>query len=174
MKYIIEAASPADIDCLAALVNSAYRGEYSKKGWTTEADLLPGELRTDAASLANLLQKPGSTILKCTGENGKLAGTVYLDLQDRGCYLGMLTVDPLLQNEGIGRLLLAAAEEHARFHQRKNVFMNVIDLRTELIAWYNRRGYIATGEIKPFTPDLRFGEPVQPLQFVVLEKNLEI
>ncbi len=162
---------PADTDELIRLVNSAYRGEGSKKGWTTEADLLDG-IRTDEKSITAQLQKPGATMLVAKDGDQRLQGCVYLLRQGDQLYLGMLTVAPDIQARGIGKQLLLAAENHARDLNCSSVIMTVIDIRLELIAWYERHGYRNTGEIKPFPTDPAFGIPKQPLQFVVLEKKL--
>lgn len=160
-----------DIEELVKLVNSAYRGESSKKGWTTEADLLDG-IRTDQNSIEMLLQKPGAIILTATNETNLLVGCVYLQRQEQQLYLGMLTVAPDLQANGIGKQLLAAAENYARENYCNTITMTVIDIRHDLIGWYKRKGYQNTGEIKPFPADEAFGIPKQPLQFIVLEKKI--
>src|SRR6187431_2862367 len=108
----ITPATEKDIPALDKLVNSAYRGEGSKKGWTTEADLLDG-LRTDPISLLKILQDPDSVILKYNG-NESIEGCVYLKKKGDALYLGMLTVSPELQAKGIGKQLLTAAETHAK------------------------------------------------------------
>jgi ribosomal protein S18 acetylase RimI-like enzyme len=164
-------ASEADIPQLVKLVNSAYRGDSSKKGWTTEADLLDG-IRTDEEALAKLIHQPGSVILKCTNKNTGLAGCVFLQNQAGQMYLGMLTVSPLIQAQGIGKALMNASEDYARKQGCSSVIMTVITLRHELIAWYERRGYHQTKERRPFPNDPRFGIPKQPLEFVVMEKQL--
>ena len=92
---------------------------------------------------------------------------------DHKIYLGMLTVSPALQDRGIGKKLLAAADEYAKQQHCSAIFMTVISVRSELIAWYERHGYKRTGETKPFPTDNRFGMTTQPLEFVVLEKELE-
>jgi predicted N-acetyltransferase YhbS len=160
-----------DIPELVALVNSAYRGESSKKGWTTEADLLGG-IRTSERSLQEMLQKPGATMLTAKNETEQIVGTVYLQQQGHQVYLGMLTVAPDIQAKGIGKQLLQAAEDFARKINCSSIVMTVIDIRHELIDWYKRKGYQPTGEIKPFPTDPEFGIPKQPLQFIVLEKKL--
>ena len=168
----ISAASVQDIPALVSLLNSAYRGEESRQGWTTEADLLEGELRTDIPTLTELLNKPGATILKYTLNEGKIIGCVYLQKQERGLYLGMLSVSPQMQAAGIGKQILAAALIHAQENNCPCIFMNVISLRHELIAWYRRHGYHLTGETKPLPDDNRFGVPTQPIEFVIMEKML--
>lgn len=165
-------ATEKDLPSLVRLVNSAYRGETSKKGWTTEADLLDG-IRTDEDALSRMIHEPDSVILKCTNDSSELIGCVYLQKQKRKMYLGMLTVSPFTQAQGIGKELLNAAEEYARAQDCSSVIMTVITVRHELIRWYERRGYHQTEERKPFPTDPRFGIPKQPLEFLVMEKTFE-
>ena len=168
----ISTATATDIPSLVSLINSAYRGDTSRKGWTTEADLLEGELRTDDATLAEVMNKPGAVILKHEDSEGRITGCVYLQKQERGLYLGMLSVLPELQAAGIGKKMLAAATQHARASDCPVIFMNVISLRHELIAWYERHGYHLTGETNPLPSDNRFGVPTQPLVFAIMEKAI--
>ena len=172
MEVTITKASIADIPQLVTLINSAYRGEESKKGWTTEADLLEGK-RVNTNGLEKIINTPGATILKCTNENENIIGCVYLKKNDNKMYLGMLTVAPQLQNSGIGKQLLQAADMYAKEHGCTSVVMSVISVRKELIQSYERQGYMQTGATKPFPMgDVRFGIPKQPLEFVILEKAL--
>jgi ribosomal protein S18 acetylase RimI-like enzyme len=169
MSFIISIASPSDAHTLNALVNSAYRGDSSRQGWTTEADLLDGT-RTTPDLLSELLVKPDTTILKYV-ENDQLLACIELRRDGYKLYLGMLTVSPSLQGKGIGNVLLKAAEAEAKKHACQSIYMTVISVRTSLIDWYKRHGYIETGERKPFAaPDTRWGVPRQPLEFIVLEK----
>jgi len=117
----ISPADPADIPAIEVIVNGAYRGDHSKKGWTSEADLIEGSLRTDRNALLQLLQSPGATILKHTGENGEINGCVYLQLQDRYMELGMLSVNPDVQAAGIGKRLLTAAIDHAKINGKSKI-----------------------------------------------------
>jgi len=164
-------AAEGDAEALDVLVNRAYRGDASRAGWTTEADLLDG-IRTDADGLRQMIRSPQSVILTCRDGDGRLCGCVYLQQQDKKLYLGMLTVDPQLQNKGIGKRLLQAAEEHAHRLGLHSIIMTVITVRETLIAWYERHGYRQTGEKRPFPDDPRFGIPKQPLEFIVMEKTL--
>lgn len=161
-----------DIPAIATLINSAYRGEASKKGWTTEADLLVGGLRTDIPTLTDLLNKPQSVILKYISKENIILGSVFLEVQERGLYLGMLSVSPLHQAEGVGKQLMLEAENYAKENNCSCIFMNVISIRHELIAWYERQGYCKTGEMKPLLIDKRFGVPAQPLEFAMMEKRV--
>lgn len=167
----ITVANTTDAAELTQLVNSAYRGDSSKKGWTTEADLLGGQ-RTNEAGILDMIQGPDAVILKYTSEEGLLQGCVYLQKKISQLYLGMLTVSPELQAKGIGKQLLAAAESMAKSEGCKTIQMTVISVRKELIAWYQRHGYAATGETAPFPTDPKFGLPKQSLAFIVLEKQL--
>ena len=169
MNIEIIPASSKDATELNTLVNSAYRGDSSRQGWTTEADLLDGT-RTDAAAIEDIINKPGYSIVKYV-EDGKILGCVELHKEEEKLYLGMLTVLPHLQGKGIGKELLKAAEVEAKKQNCNSIFMTVISVRKELVDWYVRHGYINTGERKPFAfTDPRFGQPKQQLEFVVLEK----
>ncbi len=168
----VSTAQTEDIPVLVSLINSAYRGEASKKGWTTEADMLEGEFRTDISTLSAIMEKPSGVILKYTTVEGTIIGCVYLDKQERGLYLGMLTVSPLQQAGGIGKQLMQVAEQFAKEKGCHCIFMNVISLRDELIAWYERQGYQKTGETKPVPSDPRYGIPVQPLEFHIMQKGI--
>ncbi|MBP7558571.1 MAG: GNAT family N-acetyltransferase [Chitinophagaceae bacterium] len=172
-SLMILPATTEDVPALVALVNSGYRGDSSRQGWTTEADLLGG-IRIDEESMTDLIKAPGSAVLKATDATGAIHGCVHLLDTEKALYLGMLTVSPALQNAGIGRELMLAAESFAQRKDFSAITMTVISVREELIAWYQRRGYADTGERKPFPMnDPRFGLPKQPLEFIVMEKQLK-
>ncbi|MEE4315462.1 MAG: GNAT family N-acetyltransferase [Erythrobacter sp.] len=165
MKAII-AASPEDAPALKALLEAAYRGDSARRGWNHEADILDDE-RIAPGELEAMLADPAVTIL--TARYGDtLTGCVAVTVKDEAlAYLGMLCVAPDLQSAGLGRQLLDAAEDHTRCLGIAAMEMTVIDSRASLIAWYERRGYLRTGETRPF--------PVRrdpPLTFAVLEKRL--
>lgn len=168
----IKPAGTGDIPALTSLLNQAYRGESSRKGWTHEADLLTGTIRADEAMLRELIADKESVILKCEDESGNIAGCVYLKKHSRRLYLGMLSVNPALQGRGIGKMFLQKAEAYARAVGCEIIFMQVISARQDLMAWYLRHGYRPTGERKPFEVDPKYGIPVKPLEFLILEKNL--
>jgi ribosomal protein S18 acetylase RimI-like enzyme len=167
-------ATAADVPALVALVTSAYRGEASRAGWTTEADLLEGNRIVPEVLLADIA-RPRSRILLAESD-GTLQGCAHVAADGGAGYFGMFAVRPALQRAGAGRTILAEAERVAREDWRLPLMrMTVIDLRTELIAWYERRGYRRTGEIRPFpAADPRFGRPLRDdLRFEVLEKELQ-
>ncbi len=169
-------ASADDVDAVVALVNAAYRGESSRAGWTTEADLLGGQ-RTDAQEILHLIGSADSMILLCL-RGGEIVGSVNLQREEGGtAYLGMLVIKPVLQGNGLGSRFLATTEKLARSEwQVVRMQIQVITLRDELIAWYQRRGYRRSGEIRPFpATEPRFGLPkVADLRFEVLEKILAL
>jgi len=169
-------ATDADLEAVVALVNSAYRGDSSRAGWTTEADYLDGQ-RTDLATLrAELASRANAVVLLLRDEpTTPLLGSVRLEQQSADTWhLGMLTVRPDLQNRQLGRTLLDAAERFAAERGARRMVMSVIDVRDTLIAWYERRGYSRTGVVTGFPyGDARFGEPRRDdLAFVEMEKTL--
>lgn len=168
----INKAAIKDIPELLTVINSAYRGEASTKGWTTEAHLLIGELRIDEETLLELINKNNALILLYNGDEGKILGNVYLEKQNEKLYLGLFSVSPDAQSQGIGKQLLKAADEYAREQDCTSIYMTVISARHELIAWYMRHGYAPTGESKSFAVDEKFGKPTQPIELIVLQKNL--
>jgi ribosomal protein S18 acetylase RimI-like enzyme len=168
---MIAKATTQDVSALNKLINSAYRGESSKKGWTTEANLLEG-LRTTEEELTATILDPKNTILKYI-ENDQLIGCVLLIKKEQQLYLGMLTVLPELQNSGIGKKLLQQAEIHALALGLPKIIMTVISVREELLSWYKRNGYTDTGAREPFpASEVHVTISEQPLEFIVLEKRI--
>ena len=167
------AATEADIDAIVALVTSAYRGESSRAGWTTEADLLDGA-RIDPEVLRADIARDGSRVVLAE-RDGALLACAHVAIEGDAGYFGMFSVVPGLQGGGIGKQVLAECERIVRDDWRLPAMrMTVIDVRDELIAFYQRRGYRRTGITKPFPyGDARFGEPKRDdLRFEVLEKAL--
>jgi N-acetylglutamate synthase-like GNAT family acetyltransferase len=170
---IIQATYP-DAAELVALVNSAYRGETSQQGWTTESHLLDG-IRIDEPTMREYLRAQDTIILKNVNDEGRIIACVYLQkFSNKKLYLGMLTVSPKLQAGGIGRQLLQESEIRAKELGCKAIFMTVISTRLELIEWYKRRGYADSGKREPFHDTKRFGIPKgeEPIQLMVLEKDV--
>ena len=166
-------AGIADVDAVVALVESAYRGDASRRGWTTEADLLDGR-RTGADDVLASIARPRSRILLAE-RDGALLACAHVAEEDGAGYFGMFSVQPELQGGGIGKAVLDKAEGIVRDDwQLPAMRMTVIDVREELIAFYERRGYRRTGITKPFPyGDARFGLPKrEDLRFEVLEKLL--
>jgi ribosomal protein S18 acetylase RimI-like enzyme len=166
-------ATLVDVDAIVALVESAYRGDASREGWTTEADLLDGR-RTGADDVSDSITRQRSVILLAE-KNRALLACAHVAEESGSGYFGMFSVQPHLQGAGIGKNVLLEAERIVRDDwELPTMHMTVIDIRDELIAFYQRRGYRRTGIIKPFPyGDARFGLPKRDdLRFEVLEKVL--
>ena len=166
-------AGPEDVPQVVALVERAYRGEASRAGWTTEADLLDGQ-RTDEREISALVKGQNSRI-RMAFLDGVLVACVRIDRGSGYGYVGMVSVEPTRQRDGLGRQLLSEAERVILEDLGMDCArMTVIGQRLELIAWYGRRGYLPTGEREPFP----YGEPRNglprrsDLYFEVLEKRL--
>lgn len=167
----ISIAKLKDATVITQLLNSAYRGESSQQGWTTESHLIGGEIRTIPDEVEELITQPDSVFLKYTTE--EIIGCVNLQKHEDKIYLGMLSVKPGLQGGGIGKKLLSAADEYAKQLECIAVYMTVISVRTELIDWYKRHGFVDTGKRKPFEEDGISGNHLQKLEFSILEKKLQ-
>ncbi len=165
-------AAPTDAERIATLINSAYRGEHSKLGWTTEAELLDGR-RTDTEEILRLIAKPDSLVLLCL-EKQEIIGSVHIEKAGDQAILGLFVVEPGLQGRGLGKRLLAFAEQTAQQEFGvSRICMAVITLRDELIAFYERRGYVRTGVKKPFPVNAALWTPKVPgLRFEILEKTV--
>jgi ribosomal protein S18 acetylase RimI-like enzyme len=170
---VFRAATLGDIPALVDLVTSAYRGDSSRQGWTTEADILDGN-RIDPEVLRQDIERPRSRVLIAERE-GQWLACAHICEQDGGGYFGMFSVRPDRQGGGLGRAVLSEAERIVHDEWKLPVMrMTVIVQREELIAWYERRGYRRTGEYKPFPyGDERFGIPRRDdLRFEMLVKDL--
>ncbi|MEV6006739.1 GNAT family N-acetyltransferase [Streptomyces sp. NPDC051976] len=166
-------ATAADVPALVALIESAYRGDDSRAGWTTEADILEGQ-RTDPEGVLAVIEGADSKLL-AVESGGELVACCQLEHRGSHAYFGMFAVRPTLQGAGLGKVIIAEAERFAREEWGvAEMHMTVISAREDLIAWYIRRGYARTGEMTPFPyGNERFGLPTRDgLQFELLTKKL--
>lgn len=177
-KYNLSEIQKRDYPEVVQLVNSAYRGESSKKGWTTEADYLDGQ-RTDIETLAKELTDPKNSVLCLrTAESSEIIGTVFLekcrDASIPSCYLGMLTIKPTIQNTGLGKFIMSETEKVVKAWGFHRITLGVLNPRGTLMAWYERRGYRRTGELVDFPYGKeKFGVPkIKGLHFVMFEKTI--
>ena len=171
-QHTFRIAAHPDVDAIVALVESAYRGDSGRRGWTTESDLLDGR-RTDKELVAELLNASGNAILLAF-DGATLFACCHLEQHGSSAYFGMFAVDPARQNGGLGKRVLAEAERYAReVWQCRAMHMKVIDARSELMAWYERRGYRRTGEYTPFPyGNERVGIPLRDdLRFELMIKH---
>lgn len=166
-------ALPEDVPAIVALVESAYRGDASRAGWTTEADMLDGQ-RIDRAGVCELIANPRGCVLLAESK-AELLACAQLEKVGESGYFGMFSVRPLRQGAGLGRAVLAEAERIARDEWGcAQMQMTVISIRDELIEWYERRGYRRSGIFKPFPyGDERFGIPRRDdLRFEIMARPL--
>jgi len=169
MKWTFRQAESKDIKAIVKLVDSAYRGDSSRQGWTTEADLLDGR-RTFSEEVAGIISAEKNTIILLEDVDKLLASVHVKKLSGDGsnsesvrAYLGMFAVEPLSQNLGIGKAVMAYAEKFVLEEwQCSEMEMTVIRQRVELIEWYEKLGYRVTGETRAFPYwDERYGIPKQ-------------
>ncbi len=169
-------AGPDDLARVEALVNRAYRGPTARRGWTHEADMLEG-MRVEPGDLTRALgSSTTTTVLLGFNDERALIGCVMAALEDGGVVeIGMLSVEPALQAKGVGRALLEGAEQAGAAMGAATARLHVIAQRTELVAWYLRRGYHHTGGRAPFPEDANAGRPLRGgLEFLTLEKPLAL
>jgi N-acetylglutamate synthase-like GNAT family acetyltransferase len=163
----VRRASEGDIPALHALIESAYRGETARRGWTHEADLVSTP-RTSRDALLTLMRDPDEALLAAY-DGAQLVGCFQLTSRAGGiAYVGLITVAPHLQARGLGKALLAEAEAAAQaLFGAQTLELSVVTKRPELVAYYARRGFSATGELIPFPVAV---DP--PLQLQIMRKPI--
>ena len=174
---VLRKALPADYAEIIDLANLAYRGrEGAVPSWNIEKGIVGGQRLDDSLLVEELAAKPdGALLVYREASDGPLLGTAWLNPESSDVWsMGLLTVRPDLQNQHLGRRLLAAAESYARERGAKRMRIGVLHVRDTLIAWYERRGYRATGETEPYpSNDSRFGTPLREnLHFLIMEKEI--
>lgn len=174
---VLRKAVEADYDEVIDLANLAYRGrEGATPSWNIEKGIVGGQRLDHSLLREELAAKPDGALLIYRDEaDGPLLGTAWLSPEGDGVWsLGLLTIRPELQNQQLGRKLLDAAEAYARSRGATRMRIGVLHVRDTLIAWYERRGYRATGDAEPYpNDDPRFGTPLlDDLQFLIMEKEL--
>ena len=164
-------ATTADAAEVHALIERAYRGSVAATGWTNETELLEGP-RSTLAEVASIIADSESRFVLATA-NGALVASALIRKYRDGAYFGMFAVDPTLQQAGIGKMHIARCEADARsLWHAKFLRLTVISLRDELIGWYERRGFVRTGEHEPFPFDEAPGALRTDFDLVVLQKPL--
>jgi len=136
----VRLATIDDIPALSRVINRAY---------VVEAHLFHGD-RTNEAEVRERLEQPNTCFLVIDAADGApaagmLAGAVFVEVRGARSYFGMLSVDPDCQGRGLARQLISAAEAHAAAAQCQFMDIDVVDLRTELPAFYTIFGYVPAG-----------------------------
>lgn len=171
-RYQLRPATLMDIEQLTALINRAYRPVQGQEGWTHETLWVSGE-RVQAQALVATLNNPYRHLLVLASAKVMIGSALITGKEDGTAYIGLLTIDPPYQAKGLGTQLLQDAEQYAKTHLHAyRIIMSVVDARTELIAFYERRGYVQTGHSLPYPNDKNVGEPRQPLALIEMEKDI--
>jgi GNAT superfamily N-acetyltransferase len=165
----ITPAERENITVITQLINSAYRGDDTGMGWTSENEYMEG-LRVTEADMERLFDRPGSDNFQCSDQMGEIVGFVSLERRPEDIYLGLLSVLPKTQAGGVGKRILNFADGYARAAGRRAILITVVNVRAELIAWYERRGYRVTGKTVPF-PD-EAGKPKVPVWLIEMRKEI--
>lgn len=165
----VRPATTADLAALRALVDLGYRGIAGAPGWTHEGHLFDGP-RTNVATLAALIADPGQVILVHEAAGVIIACVLVASGGTGIAYLGLLCVDPRRQAAGLGRRMIAVAEDAAVRQGAHTMEMTVIDARSDLIDWYRRHGYVPTGDTRPLPPGV--GTTRLPMALAILSKAL--
>lgn len=172
LDFKIRKAVDTDVEKIVLLVESVYRGSSSKQGWTTEADLIDGQ-RTDQRMIRDMMNTPGNDFYVIPAQDKTLAASVHLKKESTSGYIGMLAVDTRFQNHKLGKKLLLFCEEQILLWGLTKATMTVLNVRHELLAWYERFGYVRTGRVQEFPTDPRYGIPkVTGLELLELAKPL--
>lgn len=168
----ISRAILSDLPNICLLANNAYRGEEAKKGWTFESDFIEGDKRTDENDLFFLFSNEKAIFLIAKNEDEVMTGSVYLEAKNENLYMGMLSVEPILQGKGIGKLLVSNAIQYGQSLGLEKLQIQVVHLRKELILWYEKLGFISSDKMMPFEVPLEFGKPKVPLHFIEMYRIL--
>ena len=169
---MLEPATFEDHAAIVNIVNRAYRGPGDHRGWNSEADLVSGDRITLAQLRQDLADSPHTCLLVHRSAQGEVQACVRVEPEDgKNWYFGMLAIDPAVQAGGLGKRMLAAIDAHVRERGGRRLRITVINVRERLIAWYERRGFIRTGEVEPLPEGI--GRPLRDdMNFVVLAKTL--
>jgi GNAT superfamily N-acetyltransferase len=151
----IRIAGSADAEQITALINAAFR--IAEGFFIDSPRITLGEVH-DYLTTGAFLVAPD--------ESG-LSGCVYVEPRGERAYLGLLSVDPSRQQSGLGSRLMIAAEDYCRSRGARFMDILIVNLRTDLPAFYEHRGYVENGTT-PF-PDV----PTKlPCHFINLSKPL--
>ena len=171
MSFNLRTASEADAQEIADLVNSAYRPTFQGGGWTHEGDLVSGA-RTTVDQINELLHGQSVVLLYCLETS--IVACVHVSGDSSGVCVGLLATRPNLQDQGLGKQMLLHAEQYASENFKASVCkISVLSSRPELLAFYERRGYILTGHVEEYPVAAGVGSPiVDGIKVLSLEKIL--
>ncbi|MCH7335175.1 GNAT family N-acetyltransferase [Acinetobacter sp. NIPH 2699] len=173
MSLNIRKAKIDDLEQLVKLINAAYRTQ-SGRSWTTERDFIVGH-RITSDQLLGALQQSNFELFVGEAEQDQLLACIGLTYQKDCVEIGTFAIDPSVQNLGYGRKVLDSIEEYItnNYPIVTNLIMYVLDIRTELIAYYERRGYQVTGHIESYPIGADVGQPLVPTQLIEMRKTIQ-
>ncbi|WP_198079277.1 GNAT family N-acetyltransferase [Acinetobacter calcoaceticus] len=162
-----------DIPQLVDLINKSYR-EQQGRSWTTELEFVKGQRITEH-QLEEQLQLSNSTLLVGETNSSKIVACIGLTFENNQVEVGTFCTDPHVQNMRVGRSVLEYAEQYAlkQAPYLVNAVMHVLDVRSELIAYYERRGYAKTGNEQPYPVEANVGVPTVPIKLIEMKKDLK-
>jgi len=172
-NLIFRLAQFADIPQLVDLINKSYR-EQQGRSWTTELEFVKGQRITEF-QLKEQLQCANSTLLVAETEFSKIVACVGLTFENIQVEIGTFCTDPQVQNMRVGRSVLEYAEQYALKEDPHltNAVMHVLNVRSELIAYYERRGYVKTDNEQPYPVEVNVGVPRVPIKLIEMKKDLK-
>ncbi len=170
MSLNIRTAKIDDVEQLVKLINLAYRAQ-SDRGWTTEKVFVDGT-RITKEQLSRDLNQSNFELLVGENEQGSLVGCIGLTFDSSSVEIGTFAIDPTIQNLGYGREMLNYVETciTQNYSSVRRLIMYVLDVRIELMAYYQRRGYQTTGRTESYPIDADVGQPLVPIQLIEMEK----
>lgn len=170
-KLQFKLASLLDAKVIAELIHSAYREEGSRVGWTTEEHLVEGA-RVTIEDVEGIIREPDNFFILGYDED-QIKGCVHFKKESaQTTYLGLLAVKPKLQTQGLGKAMISTVEKMALEMGTSKIRLTVIDVRSELISYYQRRGFELTGEIVPFPfPELTKQQGIRLLEMQKVLKS---
>lgn len=169
-------------DHLLNLINAAYRTSDTHS-WTNESTLVSGS-RISVEMLTTLIEQSQNlntkdclyvaTVHDPETKLENILGCIAVTKFENTIEIGTFAVQPNLQNSGIGKQILTVLESlMIRNHPNVNSFrMWVLDLRIELINFYQRRGYVLTGQSESYPIDAGVGKPLKDLNVLEMIKEI--
>ncbi len=135
MSNSIRIATGDDLPRIVPVVNAAFAVETFFE--------VP---RTDGREVAQLMQTGRFLILDddtvLEDDAGHVMASIYVELRGERGYFGMLAVDPARQGQGLGRVMVEAAERYCRDRGCRHMDIAVLSPRAEIVPFYNKLGYV--------------------------------
>ncbi|MFW1646964.1 GNAT family N-acetyltransferase [Acinetobacter nosocomialis] len=173
MNLNFRLAELSDIPLLVDLINHSYRAQQGRS-WTTEVEFVKGQ-RISQEQLTQQLKLSNSVLLVAEIDSSQIVACIGLTFQNNTVEIGTFCTDPQIQNMKVGRSVLEYAEQFAlqKTPELDSALMYVLNVRSELIAYYERRGYTKTGHVEPYPTEADVGIPLIPIKLIEMKKDLK-